>query len=567
MTAQGPTPGPTTASPAAGAEQSASLQGRGSLAIFLSSFVFPLALTQFIASYAGSAMNVAISEIAQDLNTTTRGIQTAITLFTLTMAALMIPGSKVTDIIGRKRCLMLGLAIYGTGGLIASLAQSLGVLIVGYSLLEGIGSALMIPPIYIILTVAFSDVTSRAKAFGMVSAAAGLGAAAGPLIGGLITSALSWRASFLVQVIVVGGIIFMGRKFQGGSGQRMPFDIVGSVLSASGLIFVVLGILQSGTYGWLTATKDAVIGDRVVIEEGGISPVWPLMAIGALLLTWFFFHIRSRERAGKEPLLSTRLFRNRTSNLGLVTQNVQWLTMQGSFFVVSVFLQTVRGYSAIETGLILTASTIGILLSSALAGRMARRRSQAILIRGGFILNIGGSLLLLLISDATSEIWAFLPGLFLMGFGIGIMLTASVNVVQSSFPEKDQGEISGLSRSASNLGSSLGTALVGSVLVSSRFVDNSAYAAALIVMVGIGVVGLVAAWMLPSDAGQTPDAAAPGDDGAPTAHAVTVDGAGPAPSSTPPERADRGISTTDQPFRKSANHQGDPSRYTLFATR
>ena len=189
---------------------------------------------------------------------------------------------------------------------------------------------------------------------------------------------------------------------------------------------------------------------------------------------------------------------------------MQWLILQGSFFVVSVFLQTVRGYSAIETGLILTASTVGIILSSAVAGRLAQRRPQVVLVRMGFATTIAGAILLLLIADATSPIWTFLPGLFLMGLGVGVMLTSSVNIVQSSFPEQDQGEISGLSRSVSNLGSSLGTALVGSVLVSTLFSDtpNAAYAAALIVMVGFGVVGLVAALLIPRGTAQGADAPA-----------------------------------------------------------
>src|SRR5215207_11009045 len=203
MTAESQSASPIDQSADATDGQGATLSGRGTLAAVISSIVFPLALTQFIASYAGSNMNVAISDIAEDLGTTTHWVQTAITLFTLTMAALMIPGSKLTDIWGRKRCFMLGLVVYGAGALLASFAQGLGVLIVGYSLLEGIGSALMIPPIYIILTVAFADLESRAKAFGLVSAAAGLGSAAGPLIGGLITSAISWRASFIAQVLVV----------------------------------------------------------------------------------------------------------------------------------------------------------------------------------------------------------------------------------------------------------------------------------------------------------------------------------------------------------------------------
>jgi MFS family permease len=485
-------------------EETATLRGRGSLAAVLSSFVFPLALTQFIASYAGSNMNVAISSIAKDLGTTTRGVQTAITLFTLTMAALMIPGSKLTDIVGRKRCFMLGLIVYGFGALIASFAQGLPLLIIGYSLLEGIGSALMIPPVYIILTVAFADLESRAKAFAIVSASAGLGAAAGPLIGGLITSAISWRASFILQVLVVASIVFMARRFAGAKGVKRPFDITGSILSATGLVFVVIGILASGTYGWVKAKQDFKIGDTVIISEGGISPVWPLVAIGALFLAWFFWHIRSMERAGKEPLLSTRIFRNRISNLGLVTQNVQWLILQGSFFVISVFLQEIRGYSAIETGLILTASTVGIIVSSAFAGRLARNRSQVVLIRAGFVTAVVGIALLLLISDATSNVATFLPGLFLMGLGLGVMLTSSVNVVQSSFPEKDQGEISGLSRSISNLGSSLGTALVGSVLVSKAIPNNHVYGAALIVMVVFGLIGLGAALLIPRDAVKAP---------------------------------------------------------------
>ena len=174
--------------------------------------IVPLALAQFIASFAATNMNVAISSIASDLHTTVVGVQTAITLFTLAMAALMIPGSKLTDIWGRKRCFVIGQVIYAAGALLALLAPVLGVLVVGYSLLEGVGSALMIPPIYILVTVAYPDMTTRAKYFGLVSGAGGLGAAAGPLIGGLITSAISWRASFGLQVLVVLWIIVLARK-------------------------------------------------------------------------------------------------------------------------------------------------------------------------------------------------------------------------------------------------------------------------------------------------------------------------------------------------------------------
>jgi MFS family permease len=465
------------------------------------SILLPLFLAQFICSYAATNMNVAISSIADDLGTTVHGVQIAITLFTLTMAALMIPGSKLTDIWGRKFCFVLGLIVYAIGALLAALAPGIGVLIIGYSLLEGIGSALLIPPVYILVTVSFPDMQSRAKSFGIISAAAGIGAAAGPLIGGLITSTISWRASFLAQVLFVAVIIVLSRRIvdHGIQGAKPRFDLIGAILSAAGLFFVVLGILLSGTYGWFRASQDFAIGSTVVIPQGGISPVWLFVGIGALILLWFFLHIRSRERAGKEPLLSPRLFRNRVSNLGLVTQNIQWLIMQGSFFVISVFLQTVRGYNAIQTGLILTPATIGILLSSSVAERLAKRYSQRTLIRSGFVITIFGVILLLFFAGATSSILTFIPGLLLMGIGVGVMLTSSVNVVQSSFPEKDQGEISGLSRSVSNLGSSLGTAIVGSVLVSSLIPENQTYGWALITLVVIAGIGLIAALLLPSD--------------------------------------------------------------------
>jgi MFS family permease len=469
--------------------------------------VLPLALAQFIASYAATNMNVAISAIAKDLGTDVVGLQTAITLFTLTMASLMIPGSKLTDIWGRKTCFVAGLAVYGTGALLAALAQGLGLMIFGYSLLEGVGSALMIPPVYILVTVAFPDLKTRAKYFGVISGAGGLGAAAGPLIGGLVTTSISWRASFVLQALVVGWIVVLARRISDPprEGPRPHFDLAGAVLSAAGLFFVVLGILQSGTYGWFASRKDFSIGGTVVIPEGGISPVWLFVAVGVLILVWFFLHIRMREKHGQEPLLHLRLFRDRVASLGMGTQFVQWLVLQGSFFVISVFLQEVRGYNAIQTGLMLTPATLGILVSSAAAGRFAARHPQRWLIIAGFVITAVGMILLLALVRDKSGIITFLPGLLLMGAGIGVMLTSSVNVVQSSFPDADQGDISGLSRSVSNLGSSFGTALAGSVLVAATFPGGKQFALALGTLTVIAVIGLVAALLIP----RAPAATAP----------------------------------------------------------
>jgi MFS family permease len=256
-----------------------------------------------------------------------------------------------------------------------------------------------------------------------------------------------------------------------------PFDVVGAVLSGVGMFCVVFGILQAGTHNVLMAV---------------------LLVVGAAFLAGFLLFIRSRERAGKEPLLSTGLFKNRTCNLALITQNIQWLMLMGTSFVVSVYLQTVRGYSAIKTGVIFTAATVGILISSVGAERFAKRRTQKTLIVAGFVVTIAGIGILLGLVPTWSSIAAFVPGLFLIGFGLGSMLTPSVNVVQSSFPEEQQGEISGLSRSVSNLGSSFGTAIAGTILVSVVATGNRSYAVAMASLALFGLVGLAAALKLPS---------------------------------------------------------------------
>lgn len=437
----------------------------------------PLALAQFICSFAGSNMNVMIKDISTDLNTTVQGVQLAITLFLLVMAALMIPGGKLTDRYGRKACLTAGLTIYGVGALMSAFAPGLGVLILGNSILEGVGTALLIPPVYILATLLFSDITSRARAFGAIMAAGGIGAAAGPLIGGLITTAITWRAAFVFQALVIVVIVLLTRRIEDPlpADRTRSFDVGGAVLSSIGLVLLVMGILVADDNVWL------LLG---------------LIVAGALFLVWFFASVRAKERKGKEPLLSTALFRNRKSNLGMITQNIQWLILMGLSFTVATYLQVVRGYNAIDTGVIFTPATLGVLASSLAAERLAKRRPQRTLIMAGFVTTIAG-VVVVLVTAATGEppAWAYAPGLLLVGLGVGLMLTPSVNVVQSSFGDDEQGEISGLSRSVSNLGSSFGTAIAGTVLVAG--LSQHAYAAALIVLAVIGLGGFVAAALLP----------------------------------------------------------------------
>src|SRR4051812_37383332 len=448
-------------------------------------FLAPLALAQFICSFAGSNMNVMINDITKDLDTTVAGVQATITLFLLVMAILMIPCSKLTDRWGRKRCFTLGLVLYGIGALLSALAPGLGVLILGNSIFEGVGTALLIPPVYILTTLRYKDLTSRARAFGVISGFGGIGAAAGPLIGGVFTSAISWRAAFIFQFLIIVAIVFLSRRVTDPiePDPTRPFDAVGAVLSGVGMFFVVFGILQ--------ADRDLAL-------------MAVLLVAGGAFLVAFFLYTRSRERSGKEPLFSLTLFRNHVSNLGLITQNIQWLLLMGVSFTVAVFLQTVRGYDAIQTGVIFTAATLGVLASSLGAERFAKRRSQRLLIIVGFVATAAGILLLLALVGASSRVVAFAPGLLLIGLGLGVMLTPSVNIVQSSFDEAQQGEISGLSRSVSNLGSSFGTAIAGTILVSDLASGNDTYVLAMLVLVALALIGLIAALRLPSSPGVAP---------------------------------------------------------------
>src|SRR5499433_2076958 len=445
--------------------------GRPAMTASLRRMLVPLALAQFICSFAGSNMNVMINDISHDLHTTVQGVQVCITLFLLVMAALMIPCGKLTDRWGRKRCFTIGLSIYGIGAVLSAVSPGLGILILGNSIFEGVGTALLIPPVYILTTMLFSDVKSRAWAFGVISGMGGIGAAMGPLIGGAITTATTWRLAFIFQALIIVIIVLLARGITDPlpADPDRPFDTVGAILSAAGLVIFVGGIMAA----------DDNIGLMLI-----------LLAVGALILAGFFAWVRSRERAGKEALLSTMLFRNHTSNRALVTQNVQWAVLMGTSFVVSAYLQVVRKYDAIQTGVIFTAATVGILLSSLAAGRLARRFRQRSLILTGFVITIVGIVLLVVMVKGHPGAWYFAPGLFLIGVGLGVMLTPSVNVVQSAFPERLQGEISGLSRSVSNLGSSFGTAVAGTILDAGLAEPTRSYAAAMVVLAFVALIGL-----------------------------------------------------------------------------
>ena len=304
--------------------------------------LIPLALAQFICSFAGSNMNVMINDISEDLNTTVQGVQLAITLFLLVMAALMIPGGKLTDRYGRKRCLNAGLVVFGVGALLSAFAPGLPVLIIGNSILEGVGTALLIPPVYILTTLLFADVDRRARAFGVDQRD-------GRHRRGHRTAD---RRADRDGAQLAGGVRLPGAGHRGDRGAepaRRPRP------AAAGPEPPVRHRRRGAVRGRARPDRHGHPGGR----RQRLADAPGCILAGVLVLAGFFHWMRARERAGREALLSTALFRNRTSNLGLITQNIQWLVLMGISFVVSAFLQVVRGYNSIQTGLILTAATVG----------------------------------------------------------------------------------------------------------------------------------------------------------------------------------------------------------------
>ena len=441
-------------------------------------FLAPLALAQFICSFAGSNMNVMINDITEDLDTTVTGVQATITLFLLVMAVLMIPCSKLTDRWGRKRCFTIGLILYGIGALLSAIAPGLGVLIIGNSILEGVGTALLIPPVYILTTLLLQRPhvarpgVRRDQWHGRHRRRRGA----------------ADRRLITTRDQLARGVRLPGARRRGdrraepahrgsAAGRSRP------PLRRASARCCRRSACSSSSSGILAADNDLAL---MASCSRAAPPSWSGSSCTC-----------APASAPGEGAAVDRLFRNRASNLGLVTQNVQWLMLMGVSFTVAVFLQTVRDYDAVQTGVIFTAATLGILASSLGAGRFAKRRAQRTLIIAGFVTTIAGILLLLALVGASSRVVAFAPGLLVIGLGVGVMLTPSVNLVQSSFAEEKQGEISGLSRSVSNLGSSFGTAIAGTILVVGSRVGNTSYVVAMVVLAAIGLVGLLAALRLP----------------------------------------------------------------------
>jgi MFS family permease len=426
-----------------------------------------LASAQFVMVLDSSVMNVAISQIVEDLDTTIQGVQTAITLYTLVMAAFMLLGAKLGDILGTNRAFAIGLAIYGLGSLTTALSPNLAVLLIGWSGVEGFGAVLVVPAIAA-LTAASYEGRERALAYALLGGIAAVAIAAGPLIGGWVTTEFTWRYVFAAETVVVIVILLLRGQIARAprAGRRPRLDFVGVALSSAGLGLVVLAILRSSVWGFVQPRTPPTF-DGTEITPLGFSPV-PFVVLGGLgLLAAFSGWEQRRARLGRDQLLDTTLLRVAQLRAGLSTLVGQQLVLMGTFFVIPVYLQVVLGLDAFETGKRLLPLSVAMLVFALLGPRMAARRSPRTVAQLGLVAVSIGAVVMLATLDVTLNDTGFKLALALIGAGAGLLASQLGNVIMSSVAPTQTGEAGGLQGTAQNLGSSLGTAIIGAVLLAS----------------------------------------------------------------------------------------------------
>jgi EmrB/QacA subfamily drug resistance transporter len=423
------------------------------------------ASAQFVMVLDSSVMNVSISQIVADLDTTIQGVQLAITAYTLVMAALMLAGAKLGDILGRDRTFALGLAIYGLGSFITAISPNLGVLLFGWSLIEGIGAALVLPAIVSLIAGTYTG-KDRALAFGIVGGVAGAAVAAGPLIGGWVTTEFSWRYVFAGEVVIVVAILLLRRRLTPVPGleRRPKLDVVGVLLSSAGLAFVVFGILKSSEWGLIDPRGALTIGGTE-ITPFGFSAVPFLILIGGGFIAAFVMWEERRERTGRDTLLDRSLLKIEQLRAGLSTLLMQQLILLGTFFVMPVYLQVVLGLDAFETGKKLFPMSVTMFIAALLGPRLAAGFAPKRVAQAGLVALSIASILLLGTIDVKLKDAEFAIALALFGVGAGLLLSQLGNVIMSAVDPSKTNEAGGLQGTAQNLGASLGTALIGAVLI------------------------------------------------------------------------------------------------------
>ena len=422
-----------------------------------------LAVAQFVMVLDGTVMNVSISTIASDLNTTITGMQTAITVFTLTMAAFMLTGGKLGDIWGRQRAFRIGAVVYGVGSLTTALAPTLGVLFLGWSIIEGLGAVLVIPAIAALAAANYKG-KDRVIAFSLLGLAVGLAMALGPLIGGFATTYLSWRYVFVAETIIMVFVLFVSGKVTDAKiTAKIKLDIPSVILSASGMALFILGVLQSRSWGWIRPLGAPEI-NGTEITPLGISLVAYLIVAGIVVLKLFYDRQVRLMNDNKKPFLNVSVFKLPVLRSGLTTQTAQFFTIASLFFIIPVYLQTMLGYNAIETGLKLMPLSIGLLIFALVGAKRSSAQSARRIVRTGQIVMAVGALFVLTSIEPELGETTFWIGLFLVGSGFGLLSSQLGNVTMSAVDEKESAEVGGLQGVFQNLGLSLGTALIGSVL-------------------------------------------------------------------------------------------------------
>lgn len=413
-------------------------------------------------------MNVSIATVADDVGTTVTGVQGAITAYTLVMAMFMIPGGKVGALIGHRRAFMIGCAVYGCGSLTTALAPNLPVLLVGWALLEGLGAALILPAIVALVAGNFT-VERRPAAYGLVTAAGAVAIALGPLVGGVATTYFSWRWVFAGEVAIVLAILALGRRIADAPSEgRSRIDLVGAALSAAGLGIFVYGVLRSDEWGWFQPKPDAP-------SWLGISLVVWLMLAG-LLLIWLFLRWEARlvERR-REPLVDPALLQNSQLTGGLTMFFFQYLVQMGVFFVVPLYLSVALGLSALKTGARILPLSLTLLAAAILIPRLLPDVSPRRVVRLGILSLFAGAVVLMAALDADAGAEVVTIPLLLIGLGMGALASQLGSVTVSAVPDERSAEVGGVQNAVTNLGSSIGTALAGSVLIAaltSSFLAN-----------------------------------------------------------------------------------------------
>ncbi|WP_328869190.1 MFS transporter [Streptomyces sp. NBC_00287] len=418
-----------------------------------------LGTAQFLMVLDTSVMNVSISQLVEDFDTEVTAIQAVITLYALMMAAFMAVGAKLGDILGRRRLFLLGLVVYGVGSGLTAVAPSVWVLAIGWSVIEGLGAAMVLPAMAALVAESYRD-RERAVAYGVIGGLAGAGIAVGPLLGGWVTTYLTWRLVFAGEVVLVVAMLLCRGMITEAprTGPRPRMDAVGAALSATGLALGVLAVLQSGSWGWVQPRNPP-------FTVLGFAPTMFVIGASALVLGAFVRWEHRRAALRRDPLVHLALLERPVLRAGLLTMLSQNLILLGLFFAIPLYLQVVQGFDAFETGLRLLPVSVTMLVASLGASRFGRRVAPRTLVRAALLTLAAAIVWLLATIDPKIDDAQFAAAMALLGLGMGLLVSQLGNVVQSSAAEEERSEVGGLQYTAQNLGSALGTALIGSLLI------------------------------------------------------------------------------------------------------